>query len=232
MSWRDYWNSDTPIYVNARHKAVHYDGVARDIARLVPGPGAHVLDYGSGEATSADVIAATCDRLYVSDGAPLVRERMTARFRGVANITILAPEEMDLIGEGTLDLIVMNSLLQYLSPAELERVLAMLAPKLKGDGRLLIADVLPPDLSPITDALALLRFGASHGFFIAALTGLVRTAFSDYRKKRAELGLTQYTEAELIALLGRADFAAQRHLPNLGHNQARMAFMARKSVKR
>ena len=105
--------------------------------------------------------------------------------------------------------------------------MAILRPKLKSDGRLLIADVLPPGLGPITDASALLGFGMAHGFFLAALAGLVRTVFSDYRKVRAQLGLTHYTEADLIGLLERAGFTAARHKPNLGHNQARMAFLAR-----
>ncbi len=34
MSWRDFWNADTPIYVNERHKALHYGLVARDIVGL------------------------------------------------------------------------------------------------------------------------------------------------------------------------------------------------------
>ena len=31
-SWVDFWNRDTSIYVSERHKALHYSGVARDIA--------------------------------------------------------------------------------------------------------------------------------------------------------------------------------------------------------
>ena len=42
------------IYVNARHRDVHYHRIAEDIGAYVPSPTAHVLDYGCGEATSAD----------------------------------------------------------------------------------------------------------------------------------------------------------------------------------
>lgn len=229
MSWREYWNGDTPIYVSERHKRVHYAGIARDIARLLPRPGSIVLDYGSGEALSADLLAASCGHLYLSDGAPLLRARMEQRFGSLANITVMAPEDMHRIADGSLDLVVMSSLLQYLSRAELEGILATLRPKLAAKGRLLIADVLPPGLGPLTDALALLRLGAANGFLVAAFIGLVRTAFSDYRKTRAKLGLTHYAEAELIALLAEAGFDAVRHRPNLGHNQARMAFVAKRS---
>ena len=48
-----------------------------------------------------------------------------------------------------------------------------------------------------------------------------------FRSKRAELGLSHYSENEMLAILYQAGFTPERHHPNLGHNQARMAFMAR-----
>ena len=56
------------------------------------------------------------------------------------------------------------------------------------------------------------------------MPSLVRTALSDYRKIRSQLGLTHYEEAEMLALLEKAGFTARRLDKNLGHNQARMAF--------
>jgi hypothetical protein len=55
--------------------------------------------------------------------------------------------------------------------------------------------------------------------------GLVRTALSDYRRIRADLGLTHYTEAEMLAVIEAAGLTARRLEKNLGHNQARMAFV-------
>ena len=229
MSWREFWNADTPIYANARHKEVHYDLLAGDIVRLLPNAAARVLDYGCGEALSADRIAAAVAHFYLSDAAPLVRQRLQARFAGVTNITVLAPEELDRIGEGTLDLVVLNSVLQYVDAAERDEILRALRSKLHASGRLIVADVLPPDLSPVRDASALLRLAAAHGFLAAAAGGLVRTYFSSYRRLRAELGLRHYDEAEMIAVLNHAGFSAHRLAQNLGHNQARMAFEARRS---
>ena len=40
-SWRDFWDRDNPIYVNDRHKARHYAGLAREIVALVPHPADH-----------------------------------------------------------------------------------------------------------------------------------------------------------------------------------------------
>ena len=65
-----------------------------------------------------------------------------------------------------------------------------------------------------------------HGFLIAALFGLVRTLFSRYRKLRTELGLSHYSEREMLGLLQAAGFSARRLERNFGHNQQRMAFAA------
>jgi SAM-dependent methyltransferase len=226
MTWRDYWNSDTPIYVNERHKALHYRLVANDIAALIERPGAVVLDHGCGEALSAQRVAAKCERLYLCDGAPLVRQRLEARFGADPRIAVLAPEEVDALADGSLDLVVVNSLLQYLSLDDLRRLLRLWRAKLKPDGRLVLADVIPHDVSPLADAKALLSFAASGGFLKAALVGLVRTALSDYRKVRDELGFAQYDEPEMLEILAEAGFVAQRRARNLGHNQARMTFVA------
>src|SRR4051794_37236534 len=164
MNWREYWNQDTPIYVGERHKVLHYQLIASDIASLISAPSAHVLDYGCGEALSAARVAAKCERLYLCDAAPLVRERLRERFGRNATIAVLAPEEMDRLPDGSLDLVVVNSLLQSLSREELRSLLPLWRAKLKAGGRLVLADVIPPDLSPIADAKALLGFAWKGGF--------------------------------------------------------------------
>ena len=130
-NWRDYWNQDTPIYVGERHKALHYRLIAADIAALVPSPEAHVLDHGCGEALAAERVAAKCARLYLADAAPLVRERLAERFRASDKIEVLAPEDVERLPDASLDLVVANSLLQYLSPDELQGLLRLWRTKLK-----------------------------------------------------------------------------------------------------
>jgi SAM-dependent methyltransferase len=227
MNWRDYWNQDTPIYSGERHKLLHYRLVANDIIGLIPSPDAVVLDYGCGEALFADRVAAKCARLYLSDAAPLVRDRLRERFEGNDRIAVLAPDDVPSIEDGSLDLIVVNSLLQYLSLDEFRALLKLWRSKLKSSGQLVIADIIPPDVSPLTDAKALLSFAWQGGFLRSAVLGLARTAFSDYRKIREEIGLAQYSEEEIIDILDDAGLKAERSGRNLGHNPARMTFIAR-----
>jgi SAM-dependent methyltransferase len=227
MSWRDFWNQDTPIYVSERHKVLHYAWLARDLVRLTPSPDALVLDYGCGEALSADRVAARCRTLYLCDAAPMMRERLRARFADEPRIAIISPEDVGSLPEASLDVIVANSVIQYLSLDELRAFLALARIKLKPDGSLVLADVIPPDVNPVKDAGALLSFAWKGGFLGAAIAGLARTGLSEYRRLRDEIGLAQYDAPEMIEILGDAGFSGERLPQNIGHNQARMAFRAR-----
>jgi SAM-dependent methyltransferase len=229
MNWRDFWNSDTPIYVSERHKLIHYRLVANDILDLIISPRSNVLDYGCGEALFAEKVAAKTNLLYLCDGAPRVRESLAARYSGTPTIRVLAPEDMAVIPDGSLDLVVVNSLLQYLSVEELRRLLLVWRVKLKSDGRLVLADVLQPDASPIKDAQALISFAWRGGFLKSAVAGLARTAVSDYRRLRDEVGLSQYSESEIRSLLREAGLTGRRSARNLGHNQTRMTIIAQPS---
>ena len=226
-NWLEFWNGEHSIYVNERHKMLHDRLVARDVAALVPSGKPVVLDFGCGEASEAREVAKKCGTLYLSDAAPAVRARVEARYAGDPVIAVLSPEGVEALPDGSLDLVVVNSLLQYLSREELGRWLAVFRAKLKPRGRLVLGDVIPPDVSPVTDAAALLRFGMEGGFLFAALGGLVRTLFSDYRKLRSRLGLSTYSQPDIQVILEGAGFSAERRYPNLGHNQARMTFVAR-----
>ncbi|CAH1656663.1 Ubiquinone/menaquinone biosynthesis C-methylase UbiE [Hyphomicrobiales bacterium] len=226
MTWTDFWNSDTPIYVNERHKLLHYRLIARDIIKLLPSRAARVLDYGCGEALSAREVAAQCQSLTLVDAAPRVREKLGERFAPVANINVASPEDIAALPAGSFDLVIINSVLQYLTKDEAAAVFATLRGKLAPGGRLVLADILQPGVSPLADVKALLGFGWTGGFLGAACLGLVRTALSDYRKLRGQLGLTHYSEGEIIAALTAAGFSAHRQRPNIGHNQDRMLIIA------
>jgi SAM-dependent methyltransferase len=225
--WRSFWDSEHSIYVNARHKDVHYREIADQIAAFVPSPAARVLDYGSGDAIHADRVAAVAAEVTLCDAAPSVRAAMASRFAANPKIKVIAPEEVAALPDARLDLIVTNSVAQYLTEDELTRLLAMFRRLLTPNGTLIFADVIPPDVGALSDVTALLRYGAKHGFLIASLVGLVKTVVSPYRQIRNTLGIAQYTEAQFMKKLTDAGFAAERLARNMEHNPARMTFRAR-----
>ncbi len=91
----------------------------------------------------------------------------------------------------------------------------------------MLGDVLRPDVGAATDVIALLRMAWRHGFFRDAVIGLLRTYLSDYWQLRSQIGLQRYGEQDMLAKLSAAGFSASRAHVNVGHNPARMTFVAR-----
>jgi SAM-dependent methyltransferase len=228
--WITFFDSDHAIYVNARHKEVHAiltgDGMLSHI-----GQGDRVLDYGCGEAAYAERLMRKAGQLTLCEAAPNLRERVKQRIAGQKNIAMLSPEDVAALPDGSFDTIIMHSVSQYLSPQQLDHLLGEFHRLVRPGGTFVIGDVVQPGTPAWKDALALLRFGWRDGFFLAALRGLVRTAFSDYSKLRKDAGLTRYSDAEMAAKLEAAGFAARRASVNIGHLQTRMTFVARRAER-
>jgi len=226
-AWLAFWNGSHSIYVNARHKDVHYRLIAEAIGALVPRRDARVLDYGCGEALHADRVAAVTGEVLLCEAAPRVRAGIAARFATNAKIRAIAPDEVEGLPEHSLDLILLHSVAQYLKPEETAALFVQFHRLLKFDGLLVVSDILSPHVGALTDASALLRFAAPNGFLIAAVAGLARTLMSDYWRLRTRFGLTRYDEAAMLKKLRAAGFVAHRSGKNIGHNQARAAYCAR-----
>jgi len=226
--WIDFYDfKHSVIYVNARHRDVHYRTIAEDIVELISSPAAHVLDYGCGEATSAHLVAAARGQLVLVEAAPNVRASLTVRYAGDPKIAVITPEQTAALPKASFDLIVMHSVAQYIGTTELDRLFDIFRTLLKPDGVFILGDVVPPHFAAPSAALALLRFGAANGFFWAAASGLVRIFTSDYLRLKKTEGLSHYTEAAMLEKLRRTGFTPERAPHNIGHNQRRMTFFAR-----
>jgi ubiquinone/menaquinone biosynthesis C-methylase UbiE len=225
--WIDYYDSTHTIYASRLHRDLHFQLIAKDIIGYISSPHAVVLDYACGEALSAAKVADACGKLYLAEPAPGVRGRLIARFAPNTKIRVRSLDDLRKMEEKSLDLAVMNSVAQYMTPEELDSALAVIRRLLKPAGRLILGDIMRPEVGMPKDVVALLRFAATHGFLRDALIGLVSTALSDYRQLRARVGLQRYSEADMIAKLAGAGFTGSRAHVNIGHNPWRMTFVAR-----
>ncbi|MBX9709916.1 MAG: class I SAM-dependent methyltransferase [Xanthobacteraceae bacterium] len=225
--WIDYYDSTHTIYVSKTHRDAHFRVIADDIAGFIASPDAVVLDYSCGEALFAPRVAAACGQLILAEPAPGVRGRLLARFATNPKIKVLSLAALSGLADASVDLAVMISVTQYMTPVELDDALALMRRVLKPGGRLVLGDILKPDIGAPTDVWALLRFGAAHGFFKDAVIGLARTALSDYWQLRQRIGLQRYGETEMIGKLASTGLIATRASVNVGHNPARMTFIAR-----
>jgi len=223
--WVSFFDSDHSIYVNARHREVHAritgDGMLAHIKRSD-----RVLDYGCGEAAYAERLVREAKTLTLCEAAPNLSEALKRRVAHERYITLLTPDEVAALPDASFDVVIMHSVSQYLSATQLDDLLKIFRRLLQPGGKLVIGDVVQPDTPAWKDALALLHFGWREGFFLAAIAGLFRTALSDYSKLRKDNGLSRYSEDEMRSKLERAGFHAKRSVPNIGHLQTRMTFIA------
>ncbi|MHB8272678.1 class I SAM-dependent methyltransferase [Bradyrhizobium sp.] len=225
--WIDYYDSTHTIYASKRHRDLHFQVIARDIVGYISSPDAVVLDYSCGEALSAARVAEACGKLILAEPAPGVRGRLIARFAPNTKIRVRSLDDLRHMEERSVDLAVMNSVAQYMTPDQLDAAFAVMRRLLKPGGRLVLGDILRPEVGMGRDVLALLKFAATHGFLKDAFYGLASTALSDYRQLRTRIGLQRYSEAEMVAKLAAAGFTASRAHQNIGHNPWRMTFVAR-----
>jgi ubiquinone/menaquinone biosynthesis C-methylase UbiE len=225
--WIDYYDSTHTIYASKLHRDLHFQVIARDIVGYISSKDAVVLDYACGEALSAGQVADACAKLYLAEPAPGVRGRLIARFAPNTKIRVRSLDDLRKMAEKSVDLVVMNSVAQYMTRGELDSAFVVIRRLLKPGGRLILGDILRPEVGMIRDIVALLRFALTHGFLKDALIGLISTGLSDYRQLRTRVGLQRYSEAEMVAKLATAGFTASRAHFNIGHNPWRMTFVAR-----
>jgi len=230
--WIDYYDSTHTIYASKLHRDLHFKIIARDIIGYISSPDAVVLDYACGEALFAGQVADACAKLYLAEPAPGVRGRLVARFAPNTKIRVRSLDDVRKMTERSVDLVVMNSVAQYMTPEELDSAFAVIRRLLKPSGRLVVGDILRPEVGMARDVMALLRFAASHGFLRDALRGLLSTLLSDYRQLRTRIGLQRYSEDEMIKMLAAAGFTATRAPVNIGHNPWRMTFVTRQALDR
>jgi ubiquinone/menaquinone biosynthesis C-methylase UbiE len=230
--WIDYYDSTHTIYASKLHRDLHFEIIAQDIIGHISAPDAVVLDYACGEALFAGRVADACAKLYLAEPAPGVRGRLIARFAPNTKIRVRSLDDVRKMAERSIDLVVINSVAQYMTPEELDSAFTVIRRLLKPSGRLVVGDILRPEVGVFRDVIALLRFAATHGFLRDALRGLLSTLLSDYRQLRARIGLQRYSEDEMIKKLAVAGFTASLAPANIGHNPWRMTFVARQAFDR
>ena len=132
--WIDYYNSTHTIYASKLHRDLHFQLIAKDIIGYISSPDAVVLDYACGEALSAAKVAEACGKLILAEPAPGVRGRLIARFAPNTRIRVRSLEDLRKMEEKSIDLAVMNSVAQYMTPAELDAAFATIRRLLKPGG--------------------------------------------------------------------------------------------------
>lgn len=225
-TWWDFWNKEHKIYVSSRHKKVHYEAIAHDVLELLPkNKPLMLLDFGCGDALCAPTFVDEGLEVLLYDPIPFVQERIKKSFSNILHINVA--ESLDDIHSNPVDVVLINSVLQYIPKKEFASLLPIFKKIMKADGLLIIADVVPADMRVLQDVISLMRNAWRHHFVFPAVRGLVATLFSDYRSTCHRQGFATYSEKEMLEILSRHNFVAERKQNNVGLTSHRMTFCAK-----
>lgn len=126
-----------------------------------------VLDFGCGFGFVAALLAPLVAEVWVWDPAPNMRAVTAHRTAELANVRLCdlsaepAPEVA--VEAAPFDLILVNSVAQYMAPEDLSAWLPRWRAMLARGGAVVLSDLIPPRHSGLSDVSDLLRLGARHG---------------------------------------------------------------------
>ncbi|MGH8186275.1 MAG: class I SAM-dependent methyltransferase, partial [Steroidobacteraceae bacterium] len=172
-TWSAYWenidDSQRVFRIEARDYATRVQRI------LQPTKSMTVLDFGCGFGHTARELAPSVGNIALWDASSNVRRQALERVRDLGNATMLDLQQADDAGlRNRFDLILVHSVLQYMSPDEIRAWLARWRGMLKREGRLVLSDLLRPGAGGFGELFSYLMFALRHGFFWNAFTAGVR----------------------------------------------------------
>lgn len=222
-SWRSYWNQPSTYEEVHRAQAVHYVDNLMAISPL--DSKARVLDFGAGFGFVAEALVGKVGRMYLWDISESMRNqarRLLARYRNVEFLDLSSVHAS--VPVRSCDLIIVNSVVQYMTVEELASWLvrwrAMLSPK----GRIVLSDLVPSDPPALFFELyEALAFSVRCGMFLHVISPRQIRALKRYWNTRKETGpLLRIGEDTLRRLASDAGLAVQILSGNLTHFSKRM----------
>jgi SAM-dependent methyltransferase len=166
--WPSYWQQLPEGQLLFRPESAEY---VRNLTAAVPlTADMKVLDFGCGYGFIAEELAPRVADYYLWDVAASMREHALARLARLGNVHLLDLSNPEAVPDGLrLDLVLVNSVVQYLQPAELASWLVCWRKLLAEDGQVVLSDLIPPAHGFLADLLSLLWFSVRRGYLFRAL---------------------------------------------------------------
>jgi len=216
--WHEYWKRtpDSP-YLTAEAGVVAESLVTRYALN-----GDHVvLDFGCGYGYVSEHLARTVSRVFIWDAVEEAMQRALKRIDDPA-VAPIDPASTDQV----FDLIVVNSVVQYMSEETLSWWLERWADLLATGAAIAITDVPASSPSLVLEGAQWLWLALRKGVLVDAVR-FARANSARYQKARAKTGLGAINEADLNEMAERAGLDLEREPRNLAYQRGRASYTLR-----
>lgn len=213
--WRPYWESLSDRCQLFREQAKEY--VGRLESALPPGSHARVLDFGCGFGFVAAMLAPRVGQIFLWDASTNMRQRARVNVAGQPNIRFIdLSDPRAVASELRFDLILVNSVAQYMTRDDFSAWLVLWRDMLAPKGRVVVSDLIPPTYPASSDIVDLLRFSARRRVLARAIWQLFGDLWR-YWRVRTACPLTRIGREELSRLGQTAGFVVSFLPRNLTH---------------
>lgn len=221
--WGAYFDrlpADPPLY---REGVELYVARLRDAVGVAAGD--RVLDFGCGFGYASELLAAAGADVRFWDPSPHMRQvaaERTASHPDAALCDVTQALRGGAVEGAPFDLILVNSVVQYMTDAELDGWLARWRDLLAPAGRVVLSDLIDPDRGGLRDLVDLLWFGVRQGAPVSAVSGAFGSVTGYWRTRRAA-PLLRLGHADLRTRAARAGLRSTALDVNLTHFSQRWA---------
>jgi SAM-dependent methyltransferase len=197
------------------------------VGTLQLGAGSRLLDWGCGPAHASGCLIEHGIDVLLYDRSRTFASAARERFADTSQVTVVDEEQLDELEPGSLDAVLLCSVLQYLQDDEIRDLFSRCAGLLQPSGALVLVDVLPQDLSALEDLRDVVHADIL-GTGLSELTAnLGALSLSAVRRLRHGLRLRRFSDDELGTLLAAAGLDAARCEHNFKPSRSRQTWIAR-----
>jgi SAM-dependent methyltransferase len=213
---------DSPLY--REQSAAYVDALtaAVDVRRT-----GRVLDFGCGFGFVARLLAPHVSEVWFWDASENMRAEARRNTADVPNARLCdVPAALSEDGDRiawhgpAFDLILVNSVVQYMAREELLAWLGRWAAMLARGGKLVLSDLIPPNHRSASDVADLLRFGARNGSTLRAAADAVG-GFHNYWRTSRNVPLLRVDHGELVGQADASNLDVDILAANLTHLRKR-----------
>ncbi len=219
-TWSAFWEETADLHIHRVEAGDYVERLRREVSWRATD---RVFDFGCGFGHVVALLAAEVDSVGYWDGSEQMRVATAARTAASGSRAV----PVDLSGpvpDAAFDLLLANSVVQYMSADELADWLPRWRSMLAPGGRIVLSDLPVPGASDVGELVGMLRFAASRGFLVRA----VRDAASEarrYSSSRSRTTLRRWTPEEVVRLAAGHRLAARVLPANLTHRAGRFTVL-------